>query len=98
MFTWYWIADLCQKEGIPFVLPLHESDPGGKSEERQDRFKEDRSAVERRDDSHVVRLSREDEGNEGSHEAKESSDEEEGGTPRPYPPTVSTTSTPLSAP
>jgi transposase len=20
MFTWYWIADLCQKEGIPFVL------------------------------------------------------------------------------
>ena len=20
MFTWYWIADLCAKEGIPFVL------------------------------------------------------------------------------
>jgi hypothetical protein len=20
MFTWYWLADLCRKEGIPFVL------------------------------------------------------------------------------
>lgn len=20
MFAWYWIADLCQREGIPFVL------------------------------------------------------------------------------
>ena len=20
MFTWYWLADLCQKEGVPFVL------------------------------------------------------------------------------
>ena len=20
MFTWYWVADLCSKEGIPFVL------------------------------------------------------------------------------
>ena len=37
MFTWYWLADLCQKEGIPFVLghalymkAIH----GGQSKER----------------------------------------------------------------
>jgi len=30
MFTWYWLADLCQKEGIPLSsrpCPLHESNP-----------------------------------------------------------------------
>jgi hypothetical protein len=34
MFTWYWVADLCAKEGIPFVLGhalSRKAIPGGKA-------------------------------------------------------------------
>ena len=37
MFTWYWIADLCQKEGISFCTgscPFHESYPFRQGKER----------------------------------------------------------------
>ena len=33
-FTWYWVADLCSKEGIPFVLGhalSRKAIPGGKA-------------------------------------------------------------------
>ena len=37
IFTWYWLADLCQQEGIAFVLgpcALYESDSRRQSQER----------------------------------------------------------------
>ena len=28
IFTWYWLADLCDEEGIPFASALTRNDPG----------------------------------------------------------------------
>ena len=39
MFSWYWLADLCENEEIEFVLSpraLHESHPRWQGKERQD--------------------------------------------------------------
>ena len=41
IFTWYWLADLCAQEGMPFVLgprALYESDPRRQGQKRQDRL------------------------------------------------------------
>ena len=64
IFTWYWLADLCSKENIPFVLghalsmkAIH----GRQGQERQDRRPQDRSPAKRRYAPHGLRLSRPDE-------------------------------------
>src|SRR5260370_30160346 len=47
IFTWYWVADLCAQEGIPFVLGhalYMKGDPRGQGQERQDRCAQDRRA------------------------------------------------------
>jgi len=60
MFTWYWLADLCAKEGIAFVLghalymrAIH----GRQGQERSHRCAQDRYAVARRNDRAGVRVS-----------------------------------------
>ena len=45
IFTWYWIADLCAKLEIPFLLGhalYRMSDPRREEQKRQDRLTEDR--------------------------------------------------------
>mgnify|MGYP006292848765 CR=1 FL=1 len=87
IFTWYWIADLCAEEGIPFVpgpCPLHESDSWWKSQERQNRFCKDRCSSERRHLPHGLRLSQEDEGNKRPSQEKELSGEKEGRSDKPH--------------
>ena len=51
MFAWYWLADLCAKQGIPFVLghalymkAIH----GGKAKNDRHRRRQDRRAAPRR--------------------------------------------------
>ncbi len=64
IFTWYWVADLCHNEGIPFVLghalymkAIH----GGKAKNRQDRLPKDRRTPQRRHDPHGLCISSKDE-------------------------------------
>ena len=41
LFTWYWLADLCAREGHPFCpgsCPVHESHPRRQGQKRQDRL------------------------------------------------------------
>jgi hypothetical protein len=48
MFTWYWLADVCAAEGLPFVPGHgagHEGHPWGEGEERQARLLQDRDVV-----------------------------------------------------
>ena len=88
MFTWYWLADLCQKEGIPFVLghalymkAIH----GGKAKNDKIDSQEDRRSPARRHDPHVLCVPGEDAGDQGSHEEEESSREKTSRTAGPYP-------------
>jgi len=53
IFTWYWVADLCHNEGIPWR----------KSKKRQDRLPKDRRTSQRRHDAHGLCVSSKDEGN-----------------------------------
>jgi hypothetical protein len=50
MFTWYWLADLCAREGIVFVLghALYACDPRRQGEERPHRCAQDRGPTARR--------------------------------------------------
>ncbi len=64
IFTWYWIADLCEQENIPFVLghalymkAIH----GGKAKNDKYRFPQDRGAVERWNAAPGICLSRQNE-------------------------------------
>src|SRR6266568_3027285 len=44
IFTWYWLADVCAREKIAFVLgarSVHESHPRRESQKRQDRRPQD---------------------------------------------------------
>ena len=59
MFTWYWLADLCERERIAFVLghalymrAIH----GGKAKNDRIDAAQDRGAVARRDDAPGLRL------------------------------------------
>ena len=65
IFTWYWLADLCAREGIPFVLghalymkAIH----GGKAKQRQARCPKNRRAAARWDAPPGLCLSRGDAG------------------------------------
>ncbi len=51
MFAWYWLADLCSREEIDFVLGhalYMKADPWRQGQERQDRLPQDRRAAARR--------------------------------------------------
>ncbi len=88
MFTWYWLADLCQKEGIPFVLghalymkAIH----GGKA--KNDKIDSKKIAVLLR--GGMIPMAYvypgEDAGDQRSHEEKKSSHEKTSRASGPYP-------------
>src|SRR5262252_8780881 len=61
IFTWYWLADLCAREGLPFVpwpCALYEGHPWRQSQKRQDRFPENYRAPAWRDAAPGLCLSR----------------------------------------
>ena len=61
MFTWYWLADLCRREGHRVRArsrPLHEGHPRREGQERQGRRLQDRQPAARREPSEGLRVSR----------------------------------------
>ena len=63
MFTWYWLADLCEREGIAFVLghgAVHARHSRRQGQERPHRCAQDRCAAARGDDPAGLRLSAQD--------------------------------------
>ena len=87
IFTWYWLADLCAREGIPFVLghalymkAIH----GGKA--KNDQIDAHKIAVLLRGGMlpQAVCLSRRDAGDPRSAPAPDASDAQTGGAAGPY--------------